>query len=153
MLSFVAGTNEECSVGRASVQDEQDGNEKRGDANPSGVTTGAAVLGGVAGLAVFGVVGAVAGAGALAYASTRDGKVGEVAKKGGEVYSIRLSYPAVFPLLRYCVSMSITTALIATRAGSHGQTVVSVAKKAKEIDAQHVGIASAYQSSPELGIS
>lgn len=41
----------------------------------SGIATGAAVLGGVAGLAVFGVVGAVAGAGALAYASTREDKV------------------------------------------------------------------------------
>ena len=49
---------------------------------PSRVMTGAAVLGGAAGLAVFGPVGAVAGAGALAYAATRNGKLGDVAKTG-----------------------------------------------------------------------
>ena len=38
---------------------------------PGGVATGAAVLGGVAGLAVFGVVGAAVGAGALARARAR----------------------------------------------------------------------------------
>jgi len=50
----------------------------------SSIAKGAAVIGGVAGLAVFGVVGAVAGAGALAYVATRDDKVGELAKTGGE---------------------------------------------------------------------
>ena len=50
----------------------------------SGVAAGAAVLGGVAGLVVLGPVGAVAGAGALAFAASRDDKVGEVAKSGGE---------------------------------------------------------------------
>jgi hypothetical protein len=49
---------------------------------PSRVMTGAAVLGGAAGLAVFGPVGAVAGAGALAYAATRNSKLGDVAKTG-----------------------------------------------------------------------
>lgn len=42
------------------------------------------MLGGVAGLVVLGPVGAVAGAGALAFAASRDDKVGEVAKSGGE---------------------------------------------------------------------
>jgi len=35
-------------------------------------------------LAAFGVVGAVAGAGALAYAATREDKIGELAKTGGK---------------------------------------------------------------------
>ena len=51
---------------------------------PSRVMTGAAVLGGAAGLAVFGPVGAVAGAGALAFAATRNGKLGDVAKTRGK---------------------------------------------------------------------
>jgi hypothetical protein len=51
---------------------------------PSGTVTGAAVLGGAAGLALFGPVAAVAAAGALAYAATRDDKLGDVAKTGGK---------------------------------------------------------------------
>ena len=51
----------------------------------SGVGTGAAVLGGVAGMVVLGPLGAVAGAGVLAYAATREDKVGETARSGGEV--------------------------------------------------------------------
>lgn len=56
---------------------------------PSRVMTGAAVLGGAAGLAVFGPVGAVAGAGALAYAATRNSKLGDVAKTGGKAVCTR----------------------------------------------------------------
>jgi hypothetical protein len=93
----------------------QEGDEQK----PSGVATGAAVLGAAAGLAVFGVVGAVAGAGALAYASTRDDKLGEVAKTGGTA-------------------------------------VVQAAQKAKELDAEHVGLrekaSSAYASAPQVGL-
>ena len=51
---------------------------------PSGTVTGAAVLGGAAGLALFGPVAAVAAAGALAYAATRDDKLGDVARTGGK---------------------------------------------------------------------
>ena len=55
-----------------------------GQQQPSGTVTGAAVLGGAAGLALFGPVAAVAAAGALAYAATRDDKLGDVAKTGGK---------------------------------------------------------------------